>query len=496
MIEMNHALIKFQENTIVDRLEIPVEPFKGKLFPVMGKLGTCRGHPIAPGFDAKHSSTRGRAAQLNGDILDGNRDCFIFVAKSGLTQLTVTSMEDRVDMQSDVNARILFSIEVQAALELFADIFKDDEKVSKAFRSSGKVCRFFRLYYEILTNTSITPEIRLSCTGFLLVSISRLYNIFKLPTSIKDISGIPNKTFQGIAVNLWSSFMINQIVAKPVYPRSIVSSQPCEHVFSTVQKLSPSPTGSILATMTHEIMSRAIYINQRKMSIEKKFSYLPSKAPIYHEELIDETEETHEEIVIKSVLTTIAIPKPHKTTKLPFKSQFNFPLRHSDTAGYKITNVATVRSQHRFKPQSQYAAIAERHRVESQQVIDLQPSLEENGGSQVLNCGRGCGRGRGGGRGRDGVHGHSQQVIDLQPSHEENGSSQVLNCGRGTIHRQGDRGRGGDVNSMLYSSGLLKRKSPSTSANSDAKRQRTCGLCRQPGHTRLKLTYYQIIQIY
>ena len=57
----------------------------------------------------------------------------------------------------------------------------------------------------------------------------------------------------------------------------------------------------------------------------------------------------------------------------------------------------------------------------SKQVIDLQPSLEENGGSQVLNCGRGCGRGRGGGRGRDGVHGHNQQVIDLQPSHEENG---------------------------------------------------------------------------
>ena len=38
-------------------------------------------------------------------------------------------------------------------------------------------------------------------------------------------------------------------------------------------------------------MARAIYIGQTNMKIDKEFSYLPSKRPVYYEQALVESEE-------------------------------------------------------------------------------------------------------------------------------------------------------------------------------------------------------------
>ena len=353
------SLNTFEGQSSVQRgLELPIESFKGKKFPIFGHLICIGEHKAGTSIDLDHSMTRSRAAQLNGDILGGSQNCFLFVAKSGLTQLTMTAMKDRVDMQSDEQARLLFSIDVEAALRYFAQLYKHDVEITQSFIKSAEVCRFFRLYYEVLANTSITPLIRLECTCFLLITIRFKHDLASYSSSVGKIAGVPNKTFQGIIVNLWTSLMLNQIVSKPLYPRSLTTSQTCEHLFSTTQRLSPSPTGAILSTLIDDIMARAIYIGQTKMKIDKEFSYLPSKRPVYFEQALVESEEEMSDVIVKTFVAQYLIPKPHSTTQVKFKSSFHFPLRKTNVSGYKITNAATVRNYHKEGPLTQYAAMA------------------------------------------------------------------------------------------------------------------------------------------
>ena len=47
----------------------------------------------------------------------------------------------------------------------------------------------------------------------------------------------------------------------------------------------------ILSTLINDFMARAIYIGQTNMKIDKEFSYLPSKRPVYYEQALVESEE-------------------------------------------------------------------------------------------------------------------------------------------------------------------------------------------------------------
>ena len=84
-----------------NHLELTIKEFRNKRFPIFGLSTILNGHLLCPAVDLTHSATRNRAAQLSSDILDRYKECFVFVAYSGLTQLMVTDCKDRVDMQDD-----------------------------------------------------------------------------------------------------------------------------------------------------------------------------------------------------------------------------------------------------------------------------------------------------------------------------------------------------------------------------------------------------------
>ena len=358
-LELKRALSNFELASNVDNhLELPIKEFRSKRFPIFGLSTIMNGHLLCPSVDLTHSATRNRAAQLSGDILGGYKECFVFVAYSGLTQLTVTDCKDRVDMQDDSKARILFSRDVEAALRLFSKLYEDDVEVSYKFKKSADVCRFFRLYITSLSNTSIDSETRLACIGYLLITIRHKYNIFNFPKGIAKICGIPNHTFQGIIVNLWSFLIMSQTISSPLHPRCCITSQTCEHLFSTAQRLSASPTGAILATSIDTIMSRSIYLRLTQMKIDKKFSYMSSKRPIYEENIIEDSEVSYAHISLKTRIEEFIIPKNHATVITKFNSQFDFPIRRTNSIGYAITNMATVRDYNKERPIEQYAAIA------------------------------------------------------------------------------------------------------------------------------------------
>jgi hypothetical protein len=113
------------------------------------------------------------------------------------------------------------------------------------FKNTADVCRLLRIYVEVLNNGAIESGTRMRAIAWALLRINDLYNVEKFPPeSNVKILGVPHLTFQGIVSNLWNCLMMSQLIHRPLFPRSILSSQPCEYTFSTATQLSPSQTGT------------------------------------------------------------------------------------------------------------------------------------------------------------------------------------------------------------------------------------------------------------
>ena len=292
--------------------------------------------------DPKHSGTRIRANAVRRDILTAHLDVLSKVAETGATQLSLSDIVDKPEMQSDQRFCQLFSRQTEAICRHVARVSSDYDTAVK-FESTANTCRFLRIYFECITGSGIKRDVRLRALAWCTVQLYKMYKIDSFDGF--DLSyklGVHNHTFQGIITNINATLVqLLQFPEKQMNPKALGSAWN-EYFFSTLVAHADHDNTALKATKIDSILSRAILARVMEMNNAKRFTYLHSKAPIYKAQHMEEEGNASEE---------------NPQNLLPFKSSFNFPKKR--THSYQIKNVANVRHFHRPDPGNQYRSLTE-----------------------------------------------------------------------------------------------------------------------------------------
>ena len=292
--------------------------------------------------DPKHSGTRIRANAVRRDILTGHLDVLRKVAETGATQLSLSDIVDKPEMQSDQRFCQLFSRQTEAICRHVARVSSDYDTAVK-FESTANTCRFLRIYFECITGSGIKRDVRLRALAWCTVQLYRMYKIDSFDAF--DLSyklGVHNHTFQGIITNVNATLVqLIQFPEKQMNPKALGSAWN-EYFFSTLVAHADHDNTALKATKIDDILSRGILARVMEMHNAKRFTYLHSKNPIYKAQDMEEEG---------------AVGEENPQNLLPFRSSFNFPKKRDHS--YQIKNVANVRHFHRPNPGSQYRSLAE-----------------------------------------------------------------------------------------------------------------------------------------
>jgi len=251
----------------------------------------------------------------------------------------------------------MFSEEVEACLRLKALSYIENKEKKDQYIGSAECCRFVRLYVMVTRASGLEASTRLKIFFYLM---ARVHNFLEdISLCGEYVAGVHRFTFEGMAVNINTAYVLSQSILRAVHVRGINTSQYCEYLFSSVQALSPSPTDAPCATTIDKLIGRATLSRILQLKIATKFSYRHARTPIYAQERLGDCEDDPSTLDGEFLMEVgvSRIPENHGVDKIKVTRYFRFPRKHR--SGYQLINFAPVRNFHRIKLGPQYAQLVE-----------------------------------------------------------------------------------------------------------------------------------------